>query len=335
MRLLPTGGHIVERRDHASAGARSADLDERRDAPDPRQRDRDDLPGPDDLAEPDDDRRQADRRGGPAAPRTSSKKQACAGPPRCSTWSACRRPRSGIDEYPHQLSGGMRQRVMIAMALACEPKLLIADEPTTALDVTIQEQILELLDDLRQRAGHGGHADHPRPGRDRRPRRPGRGDVRGPDRRDHRHRRRCSRNPRHPYTEALFHALPDKAAETAERLYSIPGLPPDLIAPAGGLPVRAPLPVRHRPSAAPRSRRSAARPPAHHFACFHPVGAPSEPDRGRPSTWRACAHGRARRADGRPAPVLLDRRAPGQGLPGDQGRRAAARGRLGAARSPT
>jgi ABC-type dipeptide/oligopeptide/nickel transport system ATPase component len=62
-------------------------------------------------------------------------------------------PESRIKNYPHEMSGGMQQRVMIAMALASEPKLLVADEPTTALDVTIQAQILDLLSELKQRLG--------------------------------------------------------------------------------------------------------------------------------------------------------------------------------------
>ena len=74
-------------------------------------------------------------------------------------------PESRYDDYPHQFSGGMRQRAMIAMALVCEPKLLIADEPTTALDVTVQAQILELIKDLSEGVRLRDHPHHPRPRR--------------------------------------------------------------------------------------------------------------------------------------------------------------------------
>jgi len=181
------------------------------------------------------------------------------------------RARERAGEFPHQFSGGMRQRVMIAMALACEPKLLIADEPTTALDVTIQKQILELIDSLRLRLGMSvilvthdlgviaGRAD--------------RVAVMYAGRIvETTETEALYENPRHPYTEALFHALPEKSAETRRRLYSIPGAPPDLTNPPHG--------CRFAPRCRYAQDRCRAEDPslagettAHTYACFFPVGA--------------------------------------------------------------
>jgi oligopeptide/dipeptide ABC transporter ATP-binding protein len=137
-------------------------------------------------------------------------------------------PESNVDSYPHQLSGGMRQRVMIAMALACRPKLLIADEPTTALDVTIQAQILELLKKLQEQLGMavllithdlGVVAEY---AKDVVVMYAGRVVERAPVAEIFAH-------PRHPYTKGLLGSIPvPKKGGERKRLPTIEGMVPDL-----------------------------------------------------------------------------------------------------------
>ena len=125
-------------------------------------------------------------------------------------------PERRLGDYPHQLSGGMRQRVMLAMALFCEPKLLIADEPTTALDVTVQAQILDLLRSLQERTRPGGDLRHPRPRRRRRPLRP-RVVMYAGQVVEEATVEELFAPPRHPYTAGLLQAMPQGVAGDAPR----------------------------------------------------------------------------------------------------------------------
>ncbi len=179
------------------------------------------------------------------------------------------RPAERLDDYPHQLSGGLRQRVMIALALANEPKLLIADEPTTALDVTIQAQILDLIDSLRQRlrmavilithdlgviaeradntyvmyAGRiAEHASTPA----------------------------LFSSMRHPYTEALLASIPKVDQDARHPLYSIPGVPPELTGTLTGCRF-APRCQYAQPDCRETDPALAGPDTAHEFACFHPT----------------------------------------------------------------
>jgi oligopeptide transport system ATP-binding protein len=176
-----------------------------------------------------------------------------------------------IDRYPHEFSGGMRQRVMIAMALLCKPELLIADEPTTALDVTIQAQILDLVRGMRDELGmalilithdlgvvagmadeiavmYAGHIVEQAPAE------------------------QLFANPRHPYTLGLLRSIP-RLDRDAERLTPIPGRPPDLVRLGSGCPF-----VPRCSFAVERCRveRPELRPiePGHDAACWVDVGVP-------------------------------------------------------------
>ena len=187
-------------------------------------------------------------------------------------------PARRIDEYPHQLSGGMRQRVMIAMALACDPKVLIADEPTTALDVTIQAGILDLMRDLRQRLDtaivlithdlgvvadiadrvvvmYAGRKVEEAPVEE------------------------LFAHPLHPYTVGLLAAIPRPGAGDRRRLQEIPGMVPSLaeLPSACAFADRCPRADERSRSAVPRLE---ALRPQHLVACFHPGEEPW------PAGWR-------------------------------------------------
>lgn len=183
------------------------------------------------------------------------------------------RPAERLDQYPFELSGGLRQRVIIAMGLVCQPKLLIADEPTTALDVTIQAQILDLLDNLRRELNMAmllithdmgviaGRTDRVVV-------------MYGGKKAEEAETEELFNNMHHPYSQSLLASMPSLEIRENVRLRSIAGLPPDLSKTIVG--------CRFAPRCSRASDECRTQEPPyveeknHGFACFHPVNGPAE-----------------------------------------------------------
>ena len=160
LRLLPEAARVASGRIMID-GEDFLAMDQRTGRGFPRRADRHDLPGAADGAQSGDDHRRADRRSRAPASRASATRQAFDRAVETLQLVQMPDPKRRAQQYPHQLSGGMRQRAMIALALACDPRIIVADEPTTALDVTIQAQILGLISRPAGSARHRAGADHP------------------------------------------------------------------------------------------------------------------------------------------------------------------------------
>jgi peptide/nickel transport system ATP-binding protein len=179
-----------------------------------------------------------------------------------------------LDQYPHEMSGGMRQRVMIAIALACGPTVLFADEPTTALDVTVQAQILDLLGEQRRDRNMSlvlvthdlgvvaGHTDEIAV-------------MYGGKLVEKASTRELFRNMKMPYTEALLQSIPKIDDPSHTRLHAIPGRPPDLVNPPAGCRFAPRCPyVADKCLTQEPPLVAAAEDPTHLYACWYPVGSP-------------------------------------------------------------